>query len=59
MQNDYFLGGKMEFVGIKEVSENVGLVLAMFRAKELPIFHIQHLSLNPGSTLIDSEGVLN
>jgi nicotinamidase-related amidase len=50
MQNDYFPGGKMELVGIKEASENVGRLLAMFRAKELPIFHIQHRSLNSGST---------
>ena len=38
MQNDYFPGGKMELVGIKEACDNVGRVLAMFRAKEMPIF---------------------
>ncbi len=59
MQNDYFPGGKMELVGIEEAAEKVGQLLATFRAKKLPIFHIQHLSVNPGATffLPDSEGV--
>ena len=59
MQNDYFPGGKMELAGIKEAGANVSRLLAMFRAKELPIFHIQHLSINPGATffLPDTDGV--
>lgn len=59
MQNDYFPGGKMELVGIEEAADKVGQVLTTFRAKKLPIFHIQHLSVNPGATffLPDTEGV--
>lgn len=59
MQNDYFPGGKMELVGIEKAAENVSRLLAMFRSMELPIFHIQHLSINPGATffLPDTEGV--
>ncbi len=59
MQNDYFPGGKMELVGITEAAEKVAHLLAMFRTKELPIFHIQHLSTNPGATffLPDTDGV--
>lgn len=58
MQNDYFPGGKMELVGIQAAAENVGQLLAMFRAKELPIFHIQHLSTNPGVELSGLEVIL-
>jgi len=58
MQNDYFPGGKMELVEIKKASEKVVRLLEIFRAKELPIFHVQHLSLNPASTffLPDTDG---
>jgi nicotinamidase-related amidase len=59
MQNDYFPGGKMELVGIREAAANAGLLLAMFRAKGLPIFHIQHLSPSPGAAFFvpDTDGV--
>ena len=59
MQNDYFPGGKMELVRVEEAAENVGRLLALFRDKKLPIFHIQHVSINPGATffLPDTDGV--
>jgi nicotinamidase-related amidase len=59
MQNDYFPGGKMELVGVEKAAEKVGQLLSMFRAKKLPIFHIQHFSVKPGATffLPDTEGV--
>lgn len=59
MQNDYFPGGKMELVGIEDAATIVGQLLARFRERKLPIFHIQHIATNPGATffLPDSEGV--
>lgn len=58
MQNDYFPGGRMELVGIENASKTAAQLLAMFRTRKLPIFHIQHLSMNPGATffLPDTEG---
>ncbi|WP_026969180.1 cysteine hydrolase family protein [Algoriphagus terrigena] len=50
IQNDYFEGGAMELVGSLEASENAKLVLTKFRDEDLPIVHIQHLSVAPGST---------
>ncbi|MCP4338654.1 MAG: cysteine hydrolase [Desulfobulbaceae bacterium] len=59
MQNDYFPGGKMELVGIREAAANAGLLLAMFRARDQPIFHIQHLATSPGAAFFvpDTDGV--
>jgi len=55
IQNDYFEGGAMELVGSLEASENAKLVLTKFRDEDLPIVHIQHLSVAPGSTFFLSE----
>lgn len=59
MQNDYFPGGKMELAGIQAAAEKVIQLLEMFRAKDLPIFHIQHISTSPGASffLPDTDGV--
>ena len=50
IQNDYFEDGAMELVGSLEASVNAKLVLTKFRDEDLPIVHIQHLSMAPGST---------
>jgi nicotinamidase-related amidase len=50
MQNDYFPGGKMELAGIEAAATNARRALEMCRAKNLPIFHIQHLSNREGAT---------
>ncbi|MBC7557257.1 MAG: cysteine hydrolase [Chryseobacterium sp.] len=50
IQNDYFENGAMELVGSFEASENAREILLKFRNENLPIVHIQHLSLAPGST---------
>ena len=50
IQNDYFEDGAMELVGSLEASENAKNILTKFRNENLPIVHIQHLSLAPGST---------
>lgn len=59
IQNDYFPGGRMELVGSVAAGQKAGQVLHAFRAKGLPVFHVQHLSVRPGSTffLPDTDGV--
>jgi len=59
IQNDYFPGGKMELAGPMEASLAAQRALEAFRAKRLPVYHIQHISTRPGATffLPDTEGV--
>jgi nicotinamidase-related amidase len=47
MQNDYFPGGTMELAGIEDAAENARILLTEFRKKQLPIIHIQHISIGP------------
>jgi nicotinamidase-related amidase len=59
IQNDYFPGGRMELVGSPAASERASELLAAFRARGLPVFHVQHVSTRPGATFFvpDTEGV--
>lgn len=59
IQNDYFPGGRMELAGSVAAGERAGILLAAFRSRDLPVVHIQHVSVRPGSTffLPDTEGV--
>jgi len=59
LQNDYFVGGDMELINIKEAAENAQQLLLKFRNKNLPIIHIQHISARPGATffLPNTKGV--
>ena len=59
IQNDYFPGGKMELVGIEAAAQKAQLVLNQFRTQNQPIFHIQHIAIQPGATffLPDTKGV--
>ena len=59
IQNDYFPGGNMELVGSVEAGLKAAQALALFRTKNLPVFHIQHLSVQPGATFFipETEGV--
>lgn len=50
IQNDYFPGGNMELEGSIEASLCAKKLLSYFRDKKLPIIHIQHISVRPGST---------
>lgn len=50
IQNDYFPDGAMSLVNSVEAGKNAGLLLEKFRSKQLPIIHIQHVSLHQGAT---------
>jgi nicotinamidase-related amidase len=50
IQNDYFLGGKMELEGADAAAGRAAEALKAFREKSLPVFHVRHLSVRPGST---------
>ena len=58
IQNDYFENGAMELVGSLQASENAKLVLSKFRNENLPVVHVQHLSVAQDSTffLPETEG---
>ena len=38
IQRDYFSGGRMELVGMKEASENARVILQFFRKKKMADF---------------------
>jgi nicotinamidase-related amidase len=50
LQNDYFPGGNMELKEINKAAVNAQLLLKKFRTANLPVVHIQHFSVRPGST---------
>ena len=59
IQNDYFPGGKMELFAMETAARKAQMVLKRFRSQGLPVFHIQHISVQPGATffLPDTKGV--
>jgi len=59
IQNDYFPGGRMELDGSPEASLRAKDLLTLFRGRNLPIFHIQHISNRNGASffLPDTVGV--
>jgi nicotinamidase-related amidase len=50
LQNDYFPGGKMELVGIMQAGDRARRVLDQFRKNNFPVYHVQHISIQPGAT---------
>ena len=58
IQNDYFPGGRMELVGIKEAAAKAQSLLKEFRKAGLPVIHIQHIAARPDATffLPETEG---
>jgi len=50
VQNDYFVGGNMELIGMDKAAENCQHILNSFREKQAPIFHIQHIAAREGAT---------
>jgi nicotinamidase-related amidase len=59
IQNDYFPGGRMELVGMREAGQRAGELLSFFRRQSWPTFHIQHISVRQGASffLPDTEGI--
>jgi nicotinamidase-related amidase len=59
IQNDYFPGGRMELAGIEQAGSRAGELLAFFRQKGWPTFHIQHISVRQGASffLPDTDGI--
>ncbi|MBN2513452.1 MAG: cysteine hydrolase [Sedimentisphaerales bacterium] len=59
IQNDYFPGGKMELVDAQRMAANAGQLLALCRQKGIPIIHIQHVSVRPGTLVFHygTEGI--
>lgn len=49
IQNDYFTGGANQLMNSEAAAKKAQSVLALFRQKQLPVFHIQHIN-GPGST---------
>ena len=60
IQNDYFKGGAYELVNPQIASLNAKRLLENFRKKDMPIFHIQHISIKANATffLPNTNGVL-
>jgi len=50
IQNDYFPGGTMELVSADETASKAANILSYFRRKEMPVIHVQHISLQEGAT---------
>lgn len=50
LQNDYFPGGSMELAGAEAAVARARLLLDAFRARGLPVLHVQHLSQHPGTS---------
>ncbi len=59
IQNDYFPGGKMELEGSVEASICANRLQSFYRERKLPVIHIQHINIRPGSTffLPSTDGV--
>ena len=58
IQNDYFPGGAMELEGAEAAGAKASEAIRNFRDKSLPVIHVRHLSVRPGSTffLPDTKG---
>lgn len=55
IQNDYFPGGRMELEGSIEAGLCAQEVLSVFRRKQMPVVHVQHVSTRPGATFFIPE----
>jgi nicotinamidase-related amidase len=50
IQKDYFPDGRKELVGSIEAAGAAARLLAAFRKASWPVFHIQHISVQPAAT---------
>ncbi len=59
IQNDYFPGGSMELVGIREAGTKAKELLSFFRENSRPTYHIQHIAGQENATFFrpDTPGV--
>ncbi len=59
IQNDYFPGGKMELSGMETAAARAQELLAAFRRRGWPTYHLQHVSVRPGAPFFvpGTEGV--
>lgn len=46
IQNDYFPGGKFELFQAEQALSQAEKILLSFRQRQLPVFHVQHVTLN-------------
>jgi nicotinamidase-related amidase len=60
IQNDYFLKGRNPLFNSKQAAEQAKQALTVFRENNLPIFHVQHISVQENATffLPDTDGAL-
>jgi len=49
IQKDYFPGGRMELEGAEAAGWRAGEALGFFRARGLPVVHVQHVAKQPGA----------
>ncbi len=49
IQNDYFQGGKFELYQSEHAANQAKKMLQLFRARDLPVFHIQHINNSPNA----------
>ena len=59
IQNDYFPGGKMELTGSIQAASAAARLLGAFRKHKWGVYHIQHISIQPGASffLPETSGV--
>jgi len=50
IQKDYFPGGQMEVVNSEAAAEKAKFLLEIFRKRNSPIVHVQHISTREGAT---------
>lgn len=55
IQNDYFPGGKMELNNMDAAAVNAALLLSLFRNRNWPVVHVQHLSTRPNASFFVPE----
>ena len=49
IQNDYFPAGRMELAGSEVAAACAARLLHAFRQAQWPVFHVQHIAINPGA----------
>ncbi|AGC47042.1 isochorismatase [Myxococcus stipitatus DSM 14675] len=50
IQNDYFPGGRFELDRSEVAAVHARAALDFFRERNLPVIHVQHISMQPGAT---------